>query len=163
MTFALLATAAGACSLWLTPAATRDGIRVANKLIAEQLTADIPICFSGGQSRRHGGEAPASACHRVSGDRAVIREDRQCELSAAGNRRLVAGRGIFAGRNVPAAEDAQLKHYRPEEQALQCSLEKELKKKLFSNQKGKQKSIRQLVSAAAIRTSRIATLLYSRA
>src|SRR6266568_3861100 len=44
MTFALLATAAaGACSLWLTPAATREGIRVANKLIAEQLTA--PFAF----------------------------------------------------------------------------------------------------------------------
>ena len=42
MTFALLATAAaGSCSLWLTPTATREGIRVANKLIAEQLTADI--------------------------------------------------------------------------------------------------------------------------
>src|SRR5713226_7082076 len=42
MTFALLATAAaGACSIWLTPAATREGVRVANKLIAEQLTAEI--------------------------------------------------------------------------------------------------------------------------
>src|SRR5438552_11849696 len=56
MSFALLATiVAGASSIWLTPAATREGIRVANKLIAEQLTADIPIRFPGGQSRRYGG------------------------------------------------------------------------------------------------------------
>src|SRR5438132_529806 len=42
MTFALLATVvAGACSVWLTPAAIREGIRLANKLIAEQLTAEI--------------------------------------------------------------------------------------------------------------------------
>src|SRR5947207_9278716 len=42
MVFALLATVlAGACSVWLTPAAIREGIRLANKLIAEQLTAEI--------------------------------------------------------------------------------------------------------------------------
>ncbi|HEV2198817.1 MAG TPA: hypothetical protein VGR73_03280 [Bryobacteraceae bacterium] len=49
--------------------------------------------------------------------------------------------------NVKYARDATL-------------LGKELKKKLFSNQKGKQKAIRQLASATeAIRTGRIATLL----
>jgi len=42
MTFALLATAvAGASSIWLTPRATRETYRIANKLMAEQLTAEI--------------------------------------------------------------------------------------------------------------------------
>src|SRR5437867_12515755 len=42
MTFALMATAvAAACSIWLTPTAMREGIRLANRLIAEQLTAEI--------------------------------------------------------------------------------------------------------------------------
>src|SRR5262245_162202 len=42
MTFALLATAvAGASSIWLTPRATRETYRIANKLAAEQLTAEI--------------------------------------------------------------------------------------------------------------------------
>src|SRR5437879_2084374 len=117
MTFALLATAAtGACSLWLTPTATREGIRVANKLIAEQLTADIPIRFPGGQSRRYGGNRREHRRgHRVSGDRAAIREDRQCELSATGNRRLVARRGIFAAGMYLLLKDAQLRPYPTEE------------------------------------------------
>lgn len=42
MLFALLgAAAAGACSIWLTPAATRETFRAANKLIQEQLTAAL--------------------------------------------------------------------------------------------------------------------------
>src|SRR5262245_31919639 len=42
MSFALLATiVAGASSIWLTPAAIREGVRIANKLVAEQLTAEI--------------------------------------------------------------------------------------------------------------------------
>ncbi len=42
MTFALLAaTAAGVCAVWLTPASLSEGIRVANRLISEQLTAEI--------------------------------------------------------------------------------------------------------------------------
>src|SRR5947208_11004383 len=40
--FALLGmAAAGACSIWVIPAATRETLRVANHLIAEQLTAEI--------------------------------------------------------------------------------------------------------------------------
>src|SRR5882672_640065 len=42
MTFALLAAAvAGVCAVWLTPASLSEGIRLANRLIAEQLTAEI--------------------------------------------------------------------------------------------------------------------------
>src|SRR5437773_3755341 len=42
MSFALLATiVAGASSIWLTPAAIREVVRLANRLIAEQLTAEI--------------------------------------------------------------------------------------------------------------------------
>ncbi|HTM51586.1 MAG TPA: LptF/LptG family permease, partial [Bryobacteraceae bacterium] len=42
MTFAgLAAMIAAVCSVWLTPAALTEGIRVANRLIAEQLTAEI--------------------------------------------------------------------------------------------------------------------------
>jgi LPS export ABC transporter permease LptG/LPS export ABC transporter permease LptF len=42
VTFALLSMViAGAASLWLTPLATRESIRVVNKLLAEQLTAEI--------------------------------------------------------------------------------------------------------------------------
>lgn len=48
MTFALLGTAvAGACSLWLTPLATRETYRLLNDLISTQLTAEIqPRVFS---------------------------------------------------------------------------------------------------------------------
>jgi LPS export ABC transporter permease LptG/LPS export ABC transporter permease LptF len=48
MTFAVLGTAvAGACSLWLTPLATRETYHILNDLIASQLTAEIqPRVFS---------------------------------------------------------------------------------------------------------------------
>src|SRR5439155_2060496 len=42
MTFALMAaTVAGVSAVWLTPASWREYIRVANRLVAEQLTAEI--------------------------------------------------------------------------------------------------------------------------
>jgi len=37
----LAAAVAGVCAVWLTPAALSEGIRVANRLISEQLTAEI--------------------------------------------------------------------------------------------------------------------------
>src|SRR5260370_42666992 len=44
MTFALLAaTAAGGCAAWLTAASLSQGIRVANRLISQQLPAEIPL------------------------------------------------------------------------------------------------------------------------